>query len=297
MVTIKSMFPDIPMNEGVFQAVEFNIPDGLVCSAVYPAPVSGMASACYARVLDCVYRCFIDIVPEKCMACPNTILNIIVSGTDHRPGKGGQPFVSLTWIEGGYGARPAKKDNHSAMSLFASGTQSMPMERLEREYPILFERYEYLTDSEGAGRHRGGFGVEKKLRVLYTGASATCQGDRERHRPWGVNGGLSGGPNTLRVELDGGETYDIGVFAVDVPLKARAVVAATTNGGGGYGSPLDRPSEWVLEDVIDELISLERARDVYGVVVVPIDPVRLAYKIDEEETTALRRRLREAQHA
>jgi N-methylhydantoinase B len=293
MVTIKSMFPDIPMNEGVFQAIEFDIPDGLVCSCIYPAPVSGMASACYARVLDCVYRCFIEIVPEKCMACPNTILNIIVSGTDHRAGKDGAPFVSLTWIEGGYGARPAKRDNHSAMSLFASGTQSMPMERLEREYPVLFERYEYLTDSEGAGRHRGGFGVEKKLRVLFDGGSATCQGDRERHRPWGANDGLSGGPNTLRVEPETGEPYEIGVFAVDVPLQARAVVAATTNGGGGFGSPLDRPPEWVLEDVIDELVSIERARDVYGVVIVARDPARLVYEIDDEATEALRSRLRD----
>ena len=288
MVTIKSMFPDIPMNEGVFQAIEFDIPDGLVCSCIYPAPCSGMASACYARVLDCVYRCFIDIVPDKCMACPNTILNIIVSGTDHRPGRNGEPFVSLTWIEGGYGARPAKRDNHSAMSLFASGTQSMPMERLEREYPVLFERYEYLTDSEGAGRHRGGFGVEKKLRVLYGGGTATCQGDRERHLPWGARGGLSGGPNTLRVEPEHGEEYDIGVFAVDVPLEARAVVAATTNGGGGFGSPLERLPEWVLEDVIDDLVSIERARDVYGVVIVARDPQRLHYEIDAEATAILR---------
>jgi N-methylhydantoinase B len=292
MVTVKSMFPDIPMNEGVFQAIDFDIPDGLVCSCVYPAPCSGMASACYARVLDCVFRCFIEIVPMKAMACPNTILNIIVSGEDCRPGREGEPFVSLTWIEGGYGARPAKKDNHTAMSLFASGTQSMPMERLEREYPILFERYEYLTDSEGAGEHRGGFGVEKKLRVLCDGASATCQGDREVHRPWGFDGGQQGGPNTLRVEHDGGETQ-IGVFAVDVPLAERAVVAATTNGGGGFGSPLNRPPEWVLEDVVDELVSLERARAVYGVVIEAVDPRRLDYRLDADATRELRSALRD----
>jgi N-methylhydantoinase B len=283
MVAIKSMFPEIPMNEGVYQAIDFHIPEGLVCSAIYPAPVSGMASACYARVLDCVYRCFIEISPSEAMACPYTILNIIVSGKDARPGRGDKPFVMYTWIEGGYGGRPGKKDNHTAMSLFASGTQSIPIESLEREHPVRFERFEYLADSEGAGMHRGGFGVEKSLTVQVAGAAITCQGDRGKFVPWGYDGGYDAAPNSL---MDG--ELEIGVFAVDHPLEPGRLVRTRTNGGGGFGSPLDRPPEWVLEDVVDELITVEKARAVYGVEVRVGDPEVSEYELDLPATEATR---------
>ena len=283
MVAIKSMFPEIPMNEGVYQAIDFHIPDGLVCSAVYPAPVSGMASACYARVLDCVYRCFIEISPDEAMACPYTILNIIVGGTDDRPGRDGKPFVMYTWVEGGYGGRPGKRDNHTAMSLFASGTQSIPIESLEREHPVRFERFEYLADSEGAGMHRGGFGVEKSLSVQAEGAAITCQGDRGRFVPWGHAGGSDGTPNSL---MDG--DLEVGVFAVDHQLDPARLVRTRTNGGGGFGSPLERPVEWVLEDVIDGLVTVEKAREVYGVEVLVGDSDLLEYTVDVAATETRR---------
>ena len=283
MVATKSMFPEIPMNEGVYQAIDFHIPDGLVCSAVYPAPVSGMASACYARVLDCVYRCFIEISPDEGMACPYTILNIIVGGIDDRPGQGGKPFVMYTWVEGGYGGRPGKRDNHTAMSLFASGTQSIPIESLEREHPVRFERFEYLADSEGAGMHRGGFGVEKSLSVQAVGAAITCQGDRGRFVPWGYAGGSDGTPNSL---MDG--DLEVGVFAVDHQLDPARLVRTRTNGGGGFGSPLERPVEWVLEDVVDGLVTVEKAREVYGVEIVVGDPELLEYTVDLAATETRR---------
>jgi N-methylhydantoinase B len=287
MVAIKSMFPEIPMNEGVFQAIDFDIPDGLVCSCNYPAPCSGMASGCYARVLDCVYRCFIEIAPDQAMACPYTIVNIIVGGRDTRPGRDDKPFVMYTWVEGGYGGRPGKKDNHTAMSLFASGTRSIPIESLEREHPVRFQRFEYMTDSEGSGMHRGGFGVEKSLTLQSAGASITCQGDRGKFVPWGYAGGLPSGPNSL---ADG--DLEIGVFAVDHPITPGSVVRMRTNGGGGFGSPLERPADWVLQDVIDELVSLEKAREVYGVVIRVGDVDLLEYETDVEATEVMRSELR-----
>ena len=288
MVAIKSMFPDIPMNEGVYESIEFNIPDGLVCSCVYPAPCSGMASACYARVLDCVYRCFIEISPQEAMACPYTILNMIIGGNDTRPGRDDKPFVMYTWVEGGYGARPGKKDNHTAMSLFASGTQSIPIESLEREHPVRFERFEYLADSEGAGMHRGGFGVEKSLTLQSPGASITCQGDRGRFVPWGYAGGLDGTANSLADRAGTPDEIEIGVFAVDHHLEPGSLVRTRTNGGGGYGSPLERPPEWVLEDVVDELLTVEKSREVYGVEIRIGDPELLEYEVDLEATKAAR---------
>lgn len=292
MVAIKSMFPEISMNEGVFQAIDFDIPDGLVCSCVYPAPCSGMASGCYARVLDCVYRCFIEIAPQQAMACPYTIVNIIVGGRDTRPGHGGKPFVMYTWVEGGYGGRPGKKDNHTAMSLFASGTRSIPIESLEREHPVRFQRFEYLADSEGAGSHRGGFGVEKSLTLQSPGASITCQGDRGKYVPWGYDGGLSGTPNSLTDAAGTPDELEIGVFAVDHHIAPGSVVRMRTNGGGGFGSPLERPADWVLEDVIDELVTIEKAREVYGVEIRVGDPDLLEYEIDLEATAATRSALK-----
>lgn len=288
MVAIKSMFPGIPMNEGVSNAIDFVVPDGLVCSCVFPAPVSGMASACYARVLDCVYHCFTEILPDAAMGCPYTILNIIVGGEDDRPHAQRRPFVMYTWLEGGYGGRVAKRDNHSAMSLFASGTQSIPIETLEREYPVVFDEYAYATDSEGAGRHRGGFGVRKTLRMTCEGARITCQGDRERHTPWGFDGGLPAGGNQLWYALGTDDETSIGVFAADFPLAKNVPVTIVSNGGGGWGPPRERPVEWVLEEVTDGLISIERAREVYGVAVEPTGDVTVPFRVNAEATRLLR---------
>ena len=102
---------------------------------------------------------------------------MVVGGFDPRPGHE-RDFVMYLWKEGGYGARPGKKDNHSAISLYASGTRNEPVEVQERVYPILTHRYEFIPDSAGAGRHRGGIGVTRDFELTHGDATLSVLGSR-----------------------------------------------------------------------------------------------------------------------
>ena len=113
------------------------------------------------------------------MACSGNQLNLVVGGYDPRPGFESD-FVMYMWKEGGYGARPGKKDNHSALSLYASGTRNEPVEVQERVYPILTHRYEFITDSAGAGRHRGGIGVARDFALNRIDQALTVIGNRNQ---------------------------------------------------------------------------------------------------------------------
>ena len=104
------------------------------------------------------------------------------------------------WKEGGYGARPGKKDNHTAISLYVSGTRNEPVEVQERVYPIITHRYEFILDSPGAGRHRGGMGVDARLRLTHGDATLSVLGSRGVAPVWGWEGG--------RPALGSGLIYD-----------------------------------------------------------------------------------------
>ena len=116
-------------------------------------------------------------------------------------------------------------------------------------------------------------------------------GDRERVGPPGLAGGTNGGPNILIRNPDSPEEQNLGMFTTKAMLKKGDRVYFASNGGGGYGLPWKRQPEAVLDDVIDELLSIEKARNVYGVAIHAIDPDALEYRIDHEETSRLRAEL------
>lgn len=286
MLATKSMFPEIPMNEGIFNAIDWVIPPGRIVSATYPAPISGMASTVVSKTIDNVYLCFIQVIPEKVMCAQNCLLNLVFSGPDNREGTR-ERFIMYMWLDGGWGARPALRDNVTGQTLFASTTKNIPIERCEQESPVLFEQYEYLPDSEGAGRHRGGFGIVKSLRLTHGDGILAVMGDRGETRPWGYAGGEDGTPNTVTYAPATDEQDDIGVFAAGYPLKQSRLVRVTTSGGGGYGPPAERPPEWVCEDVNAGLVSVERAENVYKVALA-LDPESRDYVVDGDRTAELR---------
>ena len=287
MLATKSMFPEIPMNEGIFQAIDWVIPEGTVASATYPAPISGMASTVVSHTIDNVYRCFIEPAPEKVMCAETNLINLIFSGPDPRPERG-KPFISYVWHVGGWGARPGKKDSFTGHPLFASTTRNIPVERYEQDAPMLFENYEYLPDSEGAGLHRGGFGVVKSLRLTHGGGLLAIQGDRAATTPWGWDGGYDGTSNAVTYAPGTDQEHEIGVFAAGFPLEQGQTIRVVTSGGGGWGDPMERPAEWVLEDVIDEFISVDKAREVYGVEITVRDIETLDMEVDVAATNERR---------
>jgi N-methylhydantoinase B len=238
-------------------------------------------------ICACVFGCFLQVLPERSMACSGNMTNMVVGGFDPRPDYE-RDFVMYIWKEGGYGGRPGKKDNHTAISLYASGTRNEPVEVQERVYPILTHRYEFITDSAGAGRHRGGMGVTRDFELTDGDATLSVLGSRGVQPVWGWEGGHEALGSGLIHDWGGEDELEIGVMRSGIHAKKGKVIRFWEGGGGGWQDPRTRPPEWVLEDVIDGFVSVEAARDVYGVAVRLVDEDAGAYEIDEAETGRLR---------
>ena len=142
-------------------------------------------------------------------------------------------------------------------------------------------------DSCGDGEFRGGFGLSRNFDV-WGDTELVVLGDRERVGPPGLAGGTNGGPNILIRNPGSPEEQNLGMFTTKAILKKGDRVYFASNGGGGYGLPWNRKPEKVLDDVIDGLLSIGKARDVYGVAIEEVDADTLDYRIDQAQTATLR---------
>ena len=170
---------------------------------------------------------------------------------------------------------------------------AQPVEGQERANPILTTEFEILTDSAGPGRWRGGCGVRKTSLMLEaekTVISYIC--DRERAVVWGIEGGLPSIPHGLTLTRAGQPAEWLGATFSDVPIGAGDTFSRPTAGGGGFGDPLERDPALVLEDVIDDYVSIERAAKDYGVVIRAVDVDVLDYAIDDAATRTARETIR-----
>jgi N-methylhydantoinase B len=158
----------------------------------------------------------------------------------------------------GYGAHDGADGPHSLMHLGEAASRFASAEVWEARYPVVWERCELAPDSCGAGRWRGGLGVDASVRAL-ADAFVTSVVERAKTPPWGLRGGLDARPNSARVRLpDGSERRcDKGT---GVPVPRAAAYEMRTGGGGGHGSPSGRPAEAVREDLLDGYITPEHAR-------------------------------------
>ncbi len=268
VVHMKMIYPHIPMNQGVFRAIDFVLPEGTLLSAIFPAPVSGCAAGVYPAVGDLVLKAFIGLVPERCMAGPTGLLNIVMGGEDSRPGHEGEDFVMYLWLEGGWGGRLARKDNAVAMTTFATTSTNQPIELQERLYPVRFDCYRIEQDSAGAGWHRGGPGVTRRWSFPHTDVLLSDLGDGEKFGPWGWAGGRDARPNRFSYAPGTDDEMNIGMFQTNLLVPRGQMLDCFQPGGGGYGDPLTRPVDYVLEDVIDGLVSIDGADCDYGVAIV-----------------------------
>jgi N-methylhydantoinase B len=155
---------------------------------------------------------------------------------------------------------------------------------LENEYPILVDRYEIRNDSGGAGKYRGGLGFRRDYLILQE-TSFSSHGDRQKFAPWGLFGGKPGdvGRFVINPDTDKEHVLPSGKMS-DIELKKGDIMSAQTAGSGGFGEPFERDVNLVIDDVINEKVSLENARKLYGVVI-DIDK----RKVDIEATNDLRR--------
>ena len=274
----------VPSNQGSFRPIDVIAPEGSIFNPRFPAAAEARFSQ-INRVIDLIYKALSPVLPEEIIAGSSATLSFAAySGV--RPS--GDYWVFLEVNEGSYGGRPASDGPDSIDSLMAN-TRNNPLEDLAMHLPMVCDRYELRTDIMPApGRFRGGLGVVKKQRMLGDGF-ITHEADRHEDIPWGVFGGWDGAGGRLEIYNDArpGDGRDMPAKFSGLRVEAGDVMAFYGPSGGGYGDPLDRPAEKVLEDVLDGFYTAEAARSTFGVVV-DLD----AETVDEAATEAARRELR-----
>jgi N-methylhydantoinase B len=276
--------PSIPTNSGFMRPIHLHVEPGTIVNPTCPAPVAARGLTAM-RTTEAVWGALARMLPHKVFACGvQGDFGVTIAG--YRPG--GQPFVHLEFLFGTWGGRPTK-DGIDALSSLAVNYSNSPVEVLEGEQPLRIERYAFRTDSGGPGKHRGGLGMEREYRLVDVDeAVLQVRSDRQQFRPYGLQGGQSGAAaqNLLNAGTPN-EQHLPGKFMMT--LRRGATYRAVLAGGGGWGDPLDRDPEAVLDDVRNEKVSSEAARADYGVVV---DLHRMV--VDHEATEELRCRQRAA---
>ena len=271
----------LPINDGSFRPLEIILPPGRVVSAVKPAAVRWWMTI-PMTVVDTILRAMAPAVPDRAAAGHHAdLLAVTKYGTDPRTGRFYVGAGSLPG--GGWGAKHNEDGMSTTVCINDGDTHNSPAEALENKYPFFVEEYTLRQDSGGAGRWRGGLGAVQAIQVLGE-ARMNSQIERTQCAPWGLFGGRDGLPNQISVRRADGRIEDfpngkLHSFALD----PHDTIILRSGGGGGYGDPRQRPPELVREDVLEGYVSLERAREDYGVV---LDPNTLA--VDWGASEALR---------
>jgi N-methylhydantoinase B len=280
--------PMDPVNEGSFNALKIIIPEGSFMMAKYPAVMSGW-SLPVPTVVDTILKALAPAIPDRIPAGHLGVLGgtIVFFGRDPRKGKN---FVVQSIEGGGWGGRPFEDGASASVSICQGDVRNAPIENIELKCPVIVEERVLRQDSGGAGKFRGGLGLDTRVCNLVEGRWNLIQTGRRQCPPWGLWRGRSGAPSDYLLQLPGDSGWkSVNVAMHPVPSNARAIVR--TAGGGGWGDPLDRDPESVQIDVTEGFVSLEAASRDYGVVLKTGKTGK--YQVDGKATLSLRRELKQ----
>ncbi|MFB3887549.1 MAG: hydantoinase B/oxoprolinase family protein [Thermodesulfobacteriota bacterium] len=280
-MAMKSMFgPDIPNNDGCARPLKMIAPVGSIVNCRFPAAVAARLVIGHF-LTEIIYRALAGVLPEKVIAASGGTpaqMNVFYGKRNDR-----RPWLSVIIRGGGMGASSIN-DGHYVYIFPANGANT-PIEIFENDTPLIVETRQLLPDSGGAGRMKGGLGQREVFRVPPSNDQNApippvhlgIQAGRFVHPPEGLFGGRPGAKARFLVNGATGNPYGL------TQLKPGDLVTIDAAGGGGFGDPLERDPEMVESDVIEGYVSLEKAREDYGVA---IDPRTL--KIDIEATKKAR---------
>ncbi|WP_229692373.1 hydantoinase B/oxoprolinase family protein [Paenibacillus radicis (ex Gao et al. 2016)] len=274
----RTIDPTIPWNSGMIRMVSNDAPSA---SVLNPEPMAavGARAATFIRVMDVITGALSQAQSSKLPAAgAGQACIVMMAMTDSSDGK--KKVGVIQPICGGSGARPMK-DGIDGMDFAVGHLRNIPAETVEAEMPILIERYGLRADSAGAGKYRGGSGIDLRVRILSPDTVMTARNmERMQFQPWGRLGGGVGEHG--EAILNAGLTDECALGRIDeLLLQPGETVTFLSQGGGGYGDPFERDPILVMKDVQSGLLSAAKARESYGVEV-------KANRLDEASTAKLR---------
>ena len=267
-LAVKHVFPEAAINAGTFEPLHIVDPEGTFLYARYPRPVSGCAAEVSQRIAEAVFAALGKAIPGQLFGAPaGTSGNLGVGGFDPKKNRA---YVMYVISGGGYGGSPAGDGISNGCSTIGI-SKTTPIEIMEQLYPVLFEEYSLHEGSGGAGEHRGGFGVNYRIRLRRGDARVSMVMDHGRSGPPGAQGGSAGGTNRVEI-IRKGVTYVPPHLSKDqdIEIEAGDVIAVSTPGGGGFGPSSARPRAEIERDIALGYYSAEEARRAFGAGVIPV---------------------------
>jgi N-methylhydantoinase B len=254
--------PDREVNEGSFRALKVILPPGKLLSARRPAPIGGW-SLSLPTVLDTIFRALAPALPERVPAAHKGDMGgYAIFGNNPKTGR---RYVCQNIIGGGWGGRPFEDGASASVSMCQGDVKNTPIELQELYYPLLYERHAFRTDSGGAGKYRGGVGVEVTVKALEN-CFLSRNTDRIKCPPWGLLGGAQGAVNETIIQRNGNTEVLPGKFSHLLVRRGESVTFLTA-GGGGYGDPSMRDTASVNRDVELGYVSKQQASESYRMAV------------------------------
>ena len=270
----------VPNNEGCFRPIEIVLPEGSIFNPKPPAAVAARGVLGY-RILDAIFGAMAKALPKQVPAAGDGGISGIRIGGYHANG-GAFQFNDI--ICGSWGAG-ASGDGGEGVAHIATNISNQPVEILEAENPVRVLDYGFVSDSGGAGRHRGGLALQRHLEFAGSEAVLQVRTHRRDVPPYGLEGGEPGSTSQTYLWRDGRET--LLETKITMAIQKGDRIRHVTAGGGGFGEPLERDPQAVVVDIRNEKMTRDYAARKYGVVIPPGE-----LHVDAGATASLRERLR-----
>lgn len=245
-VAMKHVMPEVLVNSGCFRPFNIVAPEGTFLYARYPRPVSGCSSETSQRIMEAIFLALSQAIPGRLFAPSfGTSGNFTLGGYDPEKER---HYIMYFFSGGGYGGWWAGDGLTNGTSIQGI-SKTQPVEILEQRYPILVEEYALRENSAGAGKYRGGFGVNYRMKLRRGQAVASFLMDHGTEGPPGILGGESGAPNRIELKM-GGRQVELPHVSkgAGFALSPGDSVQVRTPGGGGYGEVADRDIERIAVD-------------------------------------------------
>ncbi len=262
---------DLPHNAGSFRRIVVHLRDGCVVGRPkFPHSASMATTNVADRLINLTQSAFAQLGDEQGLAEGGSAMAAgfaVVSGKDFR--RNGEPYINQlqTSVNGGPASPHADGWVTYGIPVVSGLMYRDSIELDEIKHPMHFESMRLMHSTGGAGRFRGGPSTEVKYGPRRDPMTVVIPSDCQVYPARGVRGGKDGMPaKQWKVGANGNETALPNV--VQFELQPGEYVRGLEAGGGGYGNPMERDPARVLKDVERRWETIERAREIYGVVLI-----------------------------
>lgn len=249
--------PTMQFNDGMRDVVNFIFAPRTVTNAEAPAPVSSYQKA-NLRLTDILLEALAVFNPSRGIAGSGSSGSLSINW--HQGGRAGHNSLQYEILGSAYGGGEGN-DGCNATATHLSNLHVTPIEIIESEYPCRITNFSMVTDSGGAGQHRGGVAFRRQYEVMQD-CTVIRRYDRYKYPPPGAKGGENGGRSKFVIRV-GTKEETLTPSAGKFELKAGESFYLESAGGGGFGDPKKRTHERIKRDVAEGYVSPKAAKEKY----------------------------------